>query len=163
MPTNASKNYLNVFQKKLGWIIGRTEQYNSFIHRKIDLWGFVDMVAIVPDRLGLTLLQVTTGSGNGSKRCTKIVEECRAVAAAAIRAGNFIEVWQFRWYKPRGTKKKFLDALRWSITADWKTGKLAVEKLPKLSELLESLPTKAAPSPPPTSRKPVVRRVKRSR
>ena len=69
--------------------------------RRIDLFGFIDIVAL-DGHPGLLGIQATTTS-NAPARVTKILEECTEAALEWLAAGNRVEVWG--WAK-RGLKDK---------------------------------------------------------
>lgn len=71
------------------------EQFCQYSRQRIDLFGFIDIVAV---RERLVGLQCTSGS-NHSSRVKKIVTECREDALAWINAGGTIEVWSWKRYK----------------------------------------------------------------
>jgi len=84
------------------------ESFNSFTKRKKDLFGFADLVMVRagsrPSSMmdtppGLVAVQVT-GGGNGPARVAKIKAE--PAAAAWLRAGAKIQVWDYRQRKVRG-------------------------------------------------------------
>lgn len=55
--------------RKQGGIVAVTEKWNSFVRRRIDLWGFADLIHAVGDTV--TLIQTTSGS-NAAARVNKI-------------------------------------------------------------------------------------------
>ena len=68
-PTQRTLEHL----RKEGWpLVQVVERWNQFAKRRIDLFGFVDVVAFHPER-GWLLVQATSGS-NSCARIKKIVE-----------------------------------------------------------------------------------------
>jgi hypothetical protein len=90
-PSAKTLNYL----KKLGYIVQRVEQWNAFAHRRIDLFGIIDIVAVKADQVGVLGVQVTT-MGNKSGHLDKAIVECKAKLTVWLAAGNRFEVhgWQ---------------------------------------------------------------------
>lgn len=80
--------------KKAGGQHGITEKWNHHIKKRQDLWGFVDLLAMIPRGgvMRLVAIQVTTRS-NMNARVEKIREKCRDKALAFLATGNAIEVW----------------------------------------------------------------------
>lgn len=91
--------------KALGWIAGVVERWLPYTQRKVDLFGFADLVAIEPG-VGIVLIQVTTGA-NAAARIAKIQTTCRVAAAAWLAAGGRIEVWGWGKRGPRGKVKRW--------------------------------------------------------
>ena len=87
-----------------GWIAGVVERYNTFSHKRTDLFGIIDIIAV---KRGRTLgVQTTTGS-NLAERVTKGRDNAECDASAWIEAGNELE---FHGWRPllikRGGKRK---------------------------------------------------------
>jgi len=95
--------------KRLGWLAGVVERWQQQSRRRIDLFGFVDVVAIEnpnyvnPPRF--IAIQATSGS-NVAARVRKINEECREAADAWRAAGGVIEVWGWARHK-KAVDRKF--------------------------------------------------------
>lgn len=89
------------------------EKWNAFASPfgiRQDLFGFIDVLALDPERPGHGFLgvQCCAGSGLAAHR-TKIIVECNQEAFAWVRAGGRIEIWGWRKVKlERGGK-----AMRW--------------------------------------------------
>ena len=98
--------------RKLGMTAAITEHWNQFSRRRIDLFNFCDILALLPQ--GILFVQCTT-SANQAARVTKITTECRQAALAALEAGGKIEVWGWSKRGPRG-KRKLWDVTRREIT-----------------------------------------------
>ncbi len=79
-----------------------TERWNAHARVRQDLFGFIDVVAIVPGQPGLTAVQATSAP-NQAARLAKI--SALPAARAWLGAGNRIEV--HGWRKSRG---------RWAVT-----------------------------------------------
>ena len=99
--------------KETGVLCQKVEYWNTFAKRRIDLFGFIDIVAVQESRTGFLCIQATTDN-NISERIKKVLEKCSESARRVLQSGNSIEVWGWREYKPRG-KKSFWDAKRWEI------------------------------------------------
>lgn len=65
-PTQRSIQWL----KERGYTCCIAEHYNAFAHVRKDLFGWIDIVALHPDKKGVLGIQCTTGS-NISARITK--------------------------------------------------------------------------------------------
>jgi hypothetical protein len=85
-----------------GYLATVTEHYNAFTHRRIDLLGFGDILAIQP---GVTLLVQCTTTSNMAARVTKIRGECADNARAWLAAGNKIQVVGWSLRGERGKRK----------------------------------------------------------
>ncbi len=71
-----------------GWIVSVAEHWNSFSKRRVDLFGFVDLVALT----GQAIVGIqTTSRGNASSRRRKIDD--LETATAWRQSGGVIEVW----------------------------------------------------------------------
>ncbi|HVS37410.1 MAG TPA: hypothetical protein VMS17_17745 [Gemmataceae bacterium] len=85
-PTKLSLDHA---RKRLGWTAAVVEKWNAFAKIRQDLWGF-DILAIRPDRPGVTGIQASTGAHH-ARRAKKLA------ATPALRrflaAGNAAEVW----------------------------------------------------------------------
>lgn len=100
--TSRSKRYL----EKLGYMVGSTERWVEQTKRRVDLFGFIDLLAVHNDRRENLAVQATSGS-NGPARVRKIWDTPKA--GVWLRAGNRIEVHAWRKVKlKRGGK-----AVRW--------------------------------------------------
>lgn len=95
-----------------GWRAQVVERWVPAIKRRIDLFGFGDVLAI-DGKPGALLIQATT-TDNGASRIKKISEQCHDAAVEWLQAGNRIEVWG--WAK-RGAagKRKVWTRRRWRV------------------------------------------------
>jgi hypothetical protein len=107
-----------------GFIAQVTEHWNGFARRRVDLFGFGDIVAmsapgVSPQYNGLWLVQTTSGTNHSARR-NKILQECRkeferwtalggrvVVVSWAKRAGR----WQPRWEELSAVQKPGLVAM----------------------------------------------------
>ena len=112
MPDNPTRRTLNHFKAR-DWVHGRVEFYNPKTQRSRDFLGFVDVLAIDPDRLGSLAIQVTSYS-NISARVRKICDdpETRRKAAAWLRSKNRLEVWGWKEFDKIEMSGPFLGC-RW--------------------------------------------------
>lgn len=83
-----------------GGIAYVVEKWNAHTMRRIDAWGFGDVLAAYPDDKRVLLIQATSTS-NLSKRVAKIKTETADAAEAWLRAGGEIEAWGWRKYAKR--------------------------------------------------------------
>lgn len=97
-PTQRSLKHL----RDQGYLCGITEHWNSFIKRRQDLFGFIDIVAISPTESGVLAIQTTSGS-NVSARLNKILEN--EYSQAWLKAGNRIVIHGWAKRGPRGKRK----------------------------------------------------------
>jgi len=97
-----------------GWPAQVVERWVPQARRRIDLWGFGDVIAL-DDRPGSLLIQCTT-TGNAPSRVTKIRTECTALALAWLGAGNRIEVWGWA-LRGRSGRRKLWTLVTWDLTA----------------------------------------------
>ena len=82
--------------RQLGGHVGVTERYNTFSRKRHDLFGFIDLVAILDGHIiGIQ----ATSTGNINTRWYKIQEECHEPALDWLQAGGLIEVWGWKRYK----------------------------------------------------------------
>lgn len=97
--------------RRRGWLAGVVERRLPKQFVTVDLFGFIDIVAL-DGRPGVLAIQATgeTASGNVSLRLRKIREERADNARAWLAAGNRIEVWG--WGKRGGAGKRKLWTLR---------------------------------------------------
>lgn len=93
------------YYRKQHIFCGVVERWIPQARKRVDLLGFIDLVAVSDQIIGI---QATSGS-NMSSRVKKIVEECNDEAQAWLRAGGRILVIGWRKLKvKRGGK-----AVRW--------------------------------------------------
>lgn len=85
-PTQRSLKYL----REEGYTVAITEHWNSFARRRVDLWGFCDLVAI---RKGETLCVQTTSASNVSARVKKIAEHENTAAVRDAGWGISVHGW----------------------------------------------------------------------
>jgi len=94
--------------RKREWLCCVVEKWVPHARRRIDVFGFGDLLALDGEQ-GSLLIQATSTSNMGS-RVTKIRKDCNAAARAWLEAGNRIEVWG--WAKRGATGKRKLWTLR---------------------------------------------------
>lgn len=120
--TEASGLMASPFEKakkrlvELGYTVGKTEYWNSFVKRRIDLFQCIDAVCM---RHGhpLLALQVTTIS-HVSHRMVK----AHSVALQWVSTGNRFEVWGYDQDKPKKPPRIML----MTQTGEWES----VEAIP---------------------------------
>jgi hypothetical protein len=96
--------------RKLGFTACVVEKFNSFTKRRIDAFGFGDILA-AREGVGVLMIQATSGDGgNHANRRAKIAQEPRAVQW--LLAGGRIEVWSWAKRGGRGEPK------RWELRRD---------------------------------------------
>lgn len=94
--------------RKRGWMAQTVEKFNHHTKRRIDVFGFGD-VLVVDDVPGSLLVQATSTPNMGS-RVRKICTECGPAARRWLERGNRIEVWG--WAKRGKAGKRKLWTLR---------------------------------------------------
>lgn len=88
------------FLRSAGHIAAVVEKWIPQTKQRLDLYGFIDVVAMHPDSQGLLGVQATSGAHH-SERCNKIL----GIPAAVLwlRTGN--RIWVVSWTK-KGVKGK---------------------------------------------------------
>lgn len=97
-PTQRSLQYI----KEQGGLPWKTEVWNQWAKRRLDLFNFADIVAVYPNRAGTTYIQVTTGA-HVSERKQKILNN--KYALSVLQAGNVIEIHGWRKVGAKGKRK----------------------------------------------------------
>ncbi len=97
--------------RRLGFACQVVEHWNAHARRRVDLFGFIDILALTPD--GILGIQATSGS-NHADRVRKIREECTDNAQAWLSAGGRIEVWS--WKLTQAKRKDGSKGLRKTAT-----------------------------------------------
>lgn len=84
-----------------GYMTAVVEHWHHFAKRKIDLFGFADIIAArnVDGVKDIVLVQATTGSNHAARRA-KILAEPKALRW--LLAGGRIEIWSWRTLKSEG-------------------------------------------------------------
>lgn len=95
MASNPTQRTLALLRKE-GYIVAIAEKYNSFIKRKQDLFGWIDVVAIHPEKKGILAVQTTSGK-NLSTRIKKA--EALESYKVWLKAGNGVEFHGWRKLK----------------------------------------------------------------
>lgn len=94
--------------RKQGWLAQTVEKFNHHTKRRIDVFGFGD-VLVVDDIPGSLLVQACSDGGSrGSDAATrvhKICTECGPAARRWLERGNRIEVWAWGKRGARGKRK----------------------------------------------------------
>ena len=98
-PTQRSLAYL----RKRGALAQVVERYNAYAKRRIDLFGFIDIVAL-DDKPGVLGVQ-TTSAGNVSHRVAKVHDACAESMRRWLQAGNRLVIHGWGKRGPRGTRK----------------------------------------------------------
>ena len=83
------------------------------VNKRIDLFGFIDLVAL-DGHPGLLGIQATT-TGNAPSRVTKILDECTEAAIDWLQAGNRIVVWGFALRRFKLKNGGYGKAKRWKL------------------------------------------------
>ena len=86
--------------RKLGATAAIVERWNAFAKLRQDLFGFVDVLAIVGGNI--VAVQVTSGANHAARR-SKILAEPRALAW--LKAGGLIEIWSTSKKGAKGKRK----------------------------------------------------------
>lgn len=97
--------------RKEGWTAQTVEKWIPQTKRRVDLFGFGDVLAICPER-GSVLIQATSVS-NQANRLAKVIAEPRARIWLLAGRGHH-QIWVMGW----GRKKLFRGskAVRWQVT-----------------------------------------------
>ncbi len=86
-PTQLTLKHL----RSLGYLAEVTEHWNAWARRRVDLFGFVDVLGVGPEG---TIAVQTTSSSNMAARVKKIAESENT--AFLRKAGWEIQVWGWR-------------------------------------------------------------------
>lgn len=86
--------------RKIGATAAIVEKWNPHARIRQDLFGCIDILAILPR--SLVGIQVTSGTNHAARRA-KILSEPRA--QAWIEAGGLIELWSYAKAGARGKRK----------------------------------------------------------
>lgn len=86
MSTNTKTKEL---YESLGYVYAKTEHWNAFCKRRMDLFGFADAIAFLPGSLDVVLIQITTWT-NASSRRNKI--KASEIAMAWMNGGRKIHL-----------------------------------------------------------------------
>ena len=100
--------------KRRGWRACIVEKWIPQARRRVDAFGFGDLL-VMDGEPGALLIQACT-TGDAPKRVHKIHEECTADALRWLKSGNRIEVWG--WAKRGKVGKRKLWTLKtYPVTA----------------------------------------------
>lgn len=94
-----------------GWTCAVVERWNPHANCRVDLFGFVDVVALHPDH-GILAVQATTAS-NQAARLRKAIGQ--PALLVWLQAGGRVAVWGWSKRGPRG-QRKLWDVSRKEIT-----------------------------------------------
>ncbi len=97
-PTKLTRD--NLTEKGLTFQV--VEYWNSFARRRIDLFGIIDIVVLLPDSAKAILGIQCTSSTNHSARMKKAREEPRL--KEWMRCGGLFEVWSWKTTKVKGKR-----------------------------------------------------------
>lgn len=75
--------------ESLGYVYAKTEHWNAFCKRRVDLFGFADAIAFLPGSKDVVLIQITSRS-NASSRRNKI--NTSEIARAWMSGGRKIHL-----------------------------------------------------------------------
>lgn len=99
-PTARSLAYL----RKGGALAQVVERYNPHAKRRVDLFGFIDIVAVDDTVKGVIGVQTTT-TGNVSHRLTKLRVECAPKMQRWLYCGNMLVIHGWAKRGARGMRK----------------------------------------------------------
>jgi hypothetical protein len=107
--------------RERGFLVDRSEHWNSFAHRRIDLFGFADLVALVPGGSGVLAVQVCW------KDVPAHLEKIAATPAARawLACGNRIVIHSWTKRGARGKRKTWQCAEQEITLADFENIKPA--------------------------------------
>ena len=108
-PTARSLQWL----REQGALAEKVEYWNPFSHTSKDLFGWIDIVAIMPNTLGVTGIQVTT-TGHMNERIKKILASDTYLPW--VQARNSVLVMGWAKQGPRGKRKT------WTLKMEWVRG-----------------------------------------
>lgn len=94
----------NALLREQGYLVRIVEHYNHHVKRKKDLYGFIDVVGLHPDKMGILGVQTTTG-GHLAERIAKA--EALPAFHLWLACGNAVEFHGWRKIlKTKGGKVK---------------------------------------------------------
>ena len=76
-----------------GATVGMVEHWNQYDHKRHDLFGFIDIIAIFPESRRIVAVQSTGPSGHVDHK-RKILAEPRCLEW--LRSGGIVELWSWR-------------------------------------------------------------------
>jgi hypothetical protein len=96
----------HAFLKERAMLVAKTEHYNWHGRVRVDLWGFIDTLALdpAPGAVSNTLAIQSTTHDHHSHRVTKILEHENTLTV--LRHWQ-VEVWSWGKQGPRGKKKEW--------------------------------------------------------
>lgn len=100
--------------KKFGATAQVVERFCHFSKRRIDLFGFIDILAMIGPNL--TAIQVTSADHHAARR-TKLLADERS--RAWLETGNLIEVWSYGKRGERGKRKTWQCRKEAIVLADY--------------------------------------------
>lgn len=104
--------------RELGAMVAVVERYNHFAKVRQDLYGFIDVLAIVPGESGVTAIQACA-VGDVSKRLTKIQgPKVREKARRWLEAQNHLVILGWGKKGKRGEPKVWTATQRWVTEED---------------------------------------------
>ena len=100
------------------------EKFNSFTKRRIDAFGFGDILACHPS-FGVVLVQATSGDNHAARR-TKIDADPKVapLALAWLRSGGLIYVESWRKGGAAGKRKSWVGRRDIAVEADGRIGRI---------------------------------------
>lgn len=87
--------------KAAGYLCGVTERWNPHVRKRQDLFGFIDMIAVRGDTIGVQ----ATSLSEKQRHIDKILAEPRA--RKWLLAGNRIQLWCWRKLKVKVDRKSW--------------------------------------------------------
>lgn len=101
MPISPTQRTLELLRSE-GKLAEVVERWNSHARRRVDLFGFIDIVAM--KHKGMWGIQCTSTANLASRR-VKIKTECRDAALAWLETDAWIEIIGWSKKGPRGKRK----------------------------------------------------------
>ena len=98
--------------RRRGYRAGKTERWIEQVKRRVDLFGFIDLIALPPASEGRRMIGIQACAGSGlSEHLKKITDDCHEAARDWLIAGARIQIWAWRSLKPLGAKRKLWKAI----------------------------------------------------
>ena len=80
------------------------EVWNHFAKKRYDLYGFIDILAVIDD----TFVGIQACAGSSvSARCKKIIHDRTENARRFLQAGGLIQVWGWRKLKTKDERGRY--------------------------------------------------------
>lgn len=112
--------------REAGWTAQVVEKWIAPAKRRVDLFGFGDIVAIKANRRGARLIQVGWDKDAARHRLGMLEND---KVADWLSTGNRVELWSWGKHGPRGKRKLWTPAIE-EFIQDHVTGRVGIVRRP---------------------------------